>query len=61
VSTIFCVRGIEKVVVRPVNNYSVVWDGHDLAGMPVPSGIYWARLMTAGKEAKAIRMVHAGQ
>ncbi len=28
--------------------YGVVWDGHDIFGRPVPAGVYYGRLSTAG-------------
>ena len=40
----------------PAGYHSVVWDGRDRAGRPLPSGVYIARLV-AGDFVAGIRMV----
>ena len=41
---------------QPAAYHSVVWDGRDRAGRPLPSGIYIARLV-AGDFIAGIKMV----
>ena len=41
---------------QPAAYHSVVWDGRDAAGRPLPSGVYIARLV-AGDFVAGIKMV----
>jgi hypothetical protein len=34
---------------RPASLHTATWDGNDDAGLPLPSGVYFARLRTAGR------------
>jgi len=42
---------------RPAGSYSVEWNGHDLRGQRVPSGVYFYRLVVDGRPLNTRKMV----
>lgn len=40
---------LRRKMYRPASLHTATWDGNDDAGSPLPSGVYFARLRTAGR------------